>query len=224
MEIRTRRLHIDSCLFCHKLFRSDGYVSEPLPTPTSGRCCLCGQNYAETQKLARKRLDFTVALKIARAMLESRDASKAYGALVDSLVSTLIPNLPNDIRDYQSRVERPEVRNVVIPRLQELLEQHKRSFGCQGTTNRRAAASEDAENVSEKKAEEPVDTMDTIFSHERMDRIKTNVDVEIWVASVVRLGVDDGLFEAELGKWTASEHLDKHRKHAREVHRKLTTP
>ncbi|HEX8172329.1 MAG TPA: tubulin-like doman-containing protein [Thermoanaerobaculia bacterium] len=229
LQVRVRGIHIDACPFCRVLFeRRTGRPRGDRPLP-SGACCLCGQLFTTSRTLAGAPHSFDVALRIGSALLETRDDDLAFGILFDGLNAAEQTRIPSHITDYALRVQSPSVRRVVVPRLERLLDRYRQQFGCQRVGQPAAAPvphrCEPPEPPQEPAAEE---TVESVLSHARVSRLRTNEDFEQWVGSVVRLGIENDRFEAALGSINAADmgvdddRLQELRDHARELYIRMT--
>jgi hypothetical protein len=232
LDVRTRNMHVDACPFCRVLFdRRVDRGDRAARTLPSGACCLCGQQFATSKALADAPQSFDVALRIASALLDSRDDAVAFGLLFDNLPAAEQHRIPSHIADYARRLHRPAVRRILHPRLTGLLEHYQRQFGCQRTAALNATASEAGrdEKPSETPVRDETETVASVLSSERVSRLRTNDDLERWVAMVVSLGIDYDSFDAALGGSSgdarsadSDEHLQELRDHARALYRNLT--
>jgi hypothetical protein len=230
LEVRTRSMHVDACVFCRKLlgFRN-GRPLPPLATPSLGNCCLCGQSFAATAALASAPQSFDAAERIGSALLASRNDDEAFGILFDTLSPDDRQRMPSHIRDFADRVRRPAVRRVLYPRLERLIAHYDRQFGCRGSSSK-AVPHIPPKNMS---AEPPAppdpgarETVEEVLSSERVSCLRTNADFERWVAAVVELGIDYDRFDAALGIPSAEPARDRFlqnlRDYARALYRQMT--
>lgn len=228
-EVRTRSMHVDACTFCQALFgRRHGYRPASTGSPAGGGCCLCGQTFSATKKLGQAQMSFDVALKIGAALLDSQDDMVAFGLLFDSLPAAERHHMRSHIRDFALRVQRPAVRKIVHPRLEHLLEQYGRQFGCQSKKTIVAQWWDQTELAGAREPDEE-ETIEQVLSRERLSGLQTNGDFERWVHAVARLGIDYDRFDAALGRSsgdstdTTTERLEELREHARALYWDLTT-
>jgi hypothetical protein len=184
--------------------------------------------FVETTALAHAPKSFDVALKIANALLESRDDVVACGILFDSLAPPEQQRIPSHVRDYAARIRRRAVRRVVHPRLEQLLAQYERQFGCQTTGNCPPATEEDTTKEQVEASVEEESIAD-VLSSQRVSRLQTNADFERWVTAVVRLEIDYDRFDAALGTSSndptdpaRERRLEQLREHARWLYRNMT--
>jgi len=229
LEVRTRSMHVDACTFCRTLFaESDGHPPRSAATAGAGACCLCGQAFSETVALSVAPNSFAAALRIARALLASRDDAQTFGILFDALPPNDRGRVPSHIRDFASRIRRPAVRYIALPRLERLLSHFDRQFGCRASAGPAATpppvnCGDSAEPVVA--APEAEETIEHVLSSERVSALRTNADFESWVVVVVRLGIDYDRFNAALGTSgapSADPTLQDLRDDARDLYRRMT--
>jgi len=137
LSVQTRDDHLAACAFCTQLF---GRIPTPGESWGEGTCCFCGMTSAIVREFVRDDQAMRAATMIANALrLNSEDA--AFTDLYGNLLPTERPSIPDLLRSFRSRITRPAVLKVVLPRLERIHDQWRRQVGCRGSRRAPSSAS-----------------------------------------------------------------------------------
>lgn len=132
LKVLTRADHLTACRHCSTLFGLEDTESNPRPNGSNANCCLCGRSFTKTRGASKEQ--FAEMVTISRALRCHDDHDGTFRALHDTLAAQDRPVLDRKLADFVRGIERPAVRRTVSSRVERLIEEVHRHYGCRDAT------------------------------------------------------------------------------------------
>jgi len=129
LKVLTRADHIGACRHCRLLFSGKAEPVAVRPRSADGNCCLCGRPFSKTDAVPDDALAAIVS--ISRALRCNDDDDAVFRELHAAFAAVATATLDATLTAFLRGIERPSVRRAALPRIERLLAEIKRQYGCQ---------------------------------------------------------------------------------------------